>query len=186
MEALQQARSDHTNSRNIPKSPFHFVYVSGEGATHTPGPFTPLFGRVKGEAEIALGQLARASSHPEEQAPPGGGPSLLAVTTVRPAFVDASTHAGIQPYVPAVNAGGILCRGMLTLLGPVVRNTAFLRRDLWSPTEPLGRFLTELAMGEWQQQEGEEGSRPGVEKGPGESRIFGNAAFVRLSGVGTS
>ena len=29
---------------------FKFVYVSGEGATTTPGMFTPLFGRVSGNA----------------------------------------------------------------------------------------------------------------------------------------
>lgn len=182
-EALQQARSDH-NTNNSQKSPaFHFVYVSSEGATHTPGPFTPLFGRVKGETEMALGQLARAfsssspSHHPPEEACP---PSFHAVT-VRPGFVDGSAHAAIQPYVPAV---GALRRGMVTLLGPVVRTRAFPAS--WSPTEPLGRFLTEVALGKWQQDENGDDDGSGVEEGPGESRIFGNAAFVRLSGLGKS
>lgn len=129
---------------------------------------TPLFGRVKGEAELALGQLRL--THPQ----------TLQAVTVRPAFVDCSAHEAIKPYVPAVSA---LRTGMLALLGPVVRTAL---QGSWSPTEPLGRFLTDAAMGRWEGPEvdGPGVDGPGVQKGPGEYRVFGNAGFVRLAGVG--
>ena len=43
-----------------PERPFNFVYVSGEGSTLTPGRFTPIFGRVKGETEKALAEMRSA------------------------------------------------------------------------------------------------------------------------------
>ncbi|KAI4233816.1 MAG: hypothetical protein LQ349_004167 [Xanthoria aureola] len=58
---------------------FNFVYISGEGATRTPGRFTQLFARVKGEAETAL--LALRSEYPG-----------LRIWNVRPAFIDESQN----------------------------------------------------------------------------------------------
>ena len=45
----------------LPESgvPFKFVYVSGEGATTSPGIFTPHFGLVKGRVETALFVLSK-------------------------------------------------------------------------------------------------------------------------------
>ncbi|KAM0554945.1 hypothetical protein ACHAPJ_006681 [Fusarium lateritium] len=45
--------------------PFRFVYVSGLGATTTPGFFTSFFGRIKGEAELALAELSTPRFHIE-------------------------------------------------------------------------------------------------------------------------
>lgn len=106
-ETLQQARSapaknkddddddDNHKPNNNATKPFHFVYVSGEGANDHPGRFTPLFGRVKGEAERALGEFA-AQAQAQQQPPADKSFHALAV---RPAFVDPSAHAAIQPYL---------------------------------------------------------------------------------------
>jgi hypothetical protein len=111
---------------------FNFVLVSGAGATFTPTRTTPLFGRVKGETELALAALRAAS------------PSFL-TSTVRPAYVDCSAHEAIRDkYVPKKS---VLMAATETVLGPIVRN-AF--KNNHSPTEPLGRFLTDMAMGKWE------------------------------------
>ncbi len=57
------------------KERFNFVYVSGEGATLNPGYLTPLFGKVKGQAEMALAKL-------------GEELETLSVYSVRPAVVE--------------------------------------------------------------------------------------------------
>lgn len=108
--------------------PFRFVYVSGEGATQTPGRFAAIFARTKGETERALADLAAEL------------PTLRA-DSVRPAFVDASAHAAIGPYVPDP---GALYRMGNVAIGPVIR-AGF--KGMHSPTEALGSFLTQMAMG---------------------------------------
>lgn len=164
--------SEQQKPNNNATKPFHFVYVSGEGATHHPGLLTPLFGRVKGEAERALGEFSASSQQ------------HFHALAVRPAFVDPSAHAAIQPYL-----AGLLPwwrRAALALLGRLAGAGALVPAARHSPTEPLGRFLTGLAMGqEWQQQQqGDSVQVLGVEKGPGGSVIFPNAAFAQLAGVG--
>src|SRR5436309_10924162 len=62
-----------------PSDNFKFVYVSGEGATTTPGMFTPLFGRVKGDTEAALLDLGKKMP-------------TLKVFSLRPGAVDRSSH----------------------------------------------------------------------------------------------
>ncbi|TQV94146.1 nucleoside-diphosphate-sugar epimerase [Cordyceps javanica] len=109
--------------------PFRFVYVSGEGATQTPGRFSALFARVKGETEQGLADLAAASR------------GALRVDSVRPGFVDASQHDAIRPYIPDP---GLLYRAGIAVLGPVMRAAM---PGTHSPTPLLGRFLTEMAMG---------------------------------------
>ncbi|KUI59823.1 hypothetical protein VP1G_07082 [Cytospora mali] len=110
------------------EQPFNFVYVSGGGATTEPGKFSRIFARVKGEVEAALAEMRRAD------------PSFHAVS-VRPLAVDASAHAAIKPYIPTPP---LLLRVLMPVLGPPVR-TFFT--GMHSPTEHLGRVLTELAMG---------------------------------------
>ncbi|SPQ23959.1 023d9a39-8c5c-4d84-8c8b-1309eb1baa0f [Thermothielavioides terrestris] len=105
--------------------PFHFVYVSGEGATFTPGRLTPFFGRIKGEAELALAKMQESD------------PSSLRATTVRPGGVDWTGHDELKPYLPEMGAAKNL---LAAILLPVMRYSATSRL---SPTEPLGRFLTE-------------------------------------------
>lgn len=141
--------------------PFNFVYVSGEGSTLEPGRFTPIFGRVKGETEKALAEMRKAN------------PSFHA-SSIRPAFVDAAQHDAIKPYIPAL---GPARNVMLAVLGPPIRGFV---KGSWSPTLPLGRFMTEMAMGRW---DGEiKAGGPSIEK-IGEFPILGNSAFRRLAGL---
>ncbi|KAJ0115616.1 nucleoside-diphosphate-sugar epimerase [Diaporthe amygdali] len=143
------------------EQPFNFVFVSGEGTTHNPGRFTPIFGRVKGETEKALAEMRKAN------------PSFHA-SSIRPAFVDAAHHDAIKPYIPAQ---GLARDAMLAVLGPPVR--AFLKGS-WSPTLPMGRFMTEMAMGKFDTQMRAGG--PAIEK-IGEFPVLGNSAFRRLAGL---
>ena len=108
------------------KQPFRFIYVSGEGATQTPGRFSAIFARVKGQTESALADLTS---------------DRLQADSVRPAFVDAAAHTAIKPYIPDP---GVLYRSGMVFLGPVIR-TGF--KSMHSPTEALGTFLTKMAMG---------------------------------------
>ncbi|KAJ5123115.1 hypothetical protein N7448_009212 [Penicillium atrosanguineum] len=108
--------------------PFRFIYVSGEGATQDPGRFSPIFARVKGETEKLLGELS-------EQNP------RIRVDSMRPGFVDFAAHDSIKSYIPQP---GISQRILLSIAGPPVR--AFYKQAQ-SPTEHLGGFLTEMAMG---------------------------------------
>ncbi|ROW15271.1 hypothetical protein VPNG_03087 [Cytospora leucostoma] len=142
-----------------PTQPFNFVYVSGEGATHEPGRFTPIFGRVKGETEIALSEMRKAN------------PNFHA-STIRPAFVDFANHDAIKEYVPRL---GALRYGLLTVLGPGIR--CFVKGS-WSPTEHMGKFMVEMAMGKWDSKF----AGPGVEK-LGDFPIVNNTAFRRLAGL---
>ncbi|KAH8203731.1 hypothetical protein TruAng_002144 [Truncatella angustata] len=115
------------------EQPFNFVYVSGSGATTEPGRFSAIFARVKGETELALAELRRQY------------PNLHA-SSVRPAYVDASAHAAIQSYLPNK---ALALRLLEPLLGPPVR-LGF--KSFHSPTEPIGRVMTEIALGRHQDQ----------------------------------
>ncbi|KAM5344712.1 hypothetical protein ACJ41O_010574 [Fusarium nematophilum] len=139
--------------------PFRFVYVSGGGATTTPGLFTPFYGRVKGEAEVALSELRTAD---------------FSVDSVRPAGVDPSNHAAIKPYIPDP---GFAYHLMGAFLGPLMRTV--LGR-LHSPTEHLGPFLVGMALGDYDEQLEAGGS--GILNVNG-SRILDNWAFRRLYGL---
>ncbi|KAL6365320.1 hypothetical protein LRP88_01307 [Fusarium phalaenopsidis] len=141
------------------EEPFRFVYVSGEGATQSPGRFSPIFARVKGETETALGEMSTKISS-------------LQADSVRPAFVDAAAHEAIQKYIPDP---GAMYRGMITVLGPPMR--AFYKSG-HSPTPILGDFLTKMAMGKVD----------GKIEGPGAFRLGGswiveNVGFRRVMGL---
>ncbi|KAK8042883.1 nucleoside-diphosphate-sugar epimerase, partial [Apiospora phragmitis] len=138
--------------------PFHFVYVSGAGATTDPGRFTSLFGRVKGETELALAALMRKPC------------DRLRAMSVRPAGVDGGAHAAIRPYLPTPP---LALRLMVPVLMPAIRSLA---PGFHSPTEPLGRFLVELAMGRHAEQLRVEGN--GVQR-VGEFPILENSVFRR-------
>ncbi|KAF3024804.1 hypothetical protein E8E14_009092 [Neopestalotiopsis sp. 37M] len=113
--------------------PFNFVFVSGNGATTEPGRLTPIFGRVKGQTEVALAELRKAN------------PALHALSA-RPAYVDGHGHAAIQPYLPL---RPLSLRLLDPILGPPIRWGV---KGFHSPTEPLGRVLAELAIGKHQDQ----------------------------------
>ncbi|KAJ5551610.1 hypothetical protein N7535_000445 [Penicillium sp. DV-2018c] len=114
--------------------PFRFIHVSGEGATQDPGRFSALFARVKGETEALLGTLSEQNPN-------------IRIDSVRPAFVDPATHDAIKPYIPA--RSGISEKLVTGVLGPPIR--AFVG-SMHSPTEHLGSFLTNMAMGRYEAQ----------------------------------
>jgi uncharacterized protein YbjT (DUF2867 family) len=139
--------------------PFRFIYVSGEGATQDPGRFSAIFARTKGETEQALANLTAEL------------PTLRA-DSVRPAFVDASNHEAIKNYIPDP---GMLYKIGMYPLGPVIRNGY---KVMHSPTEVLGNFLTQMAMGTV------DGNLEG--KGAftlGQSWVIENAGFRRIMGL---
>lgn len=92
--------------------------------------------------------------------------------SVRPADVDASAHEEIQSYIPKAP---LPHRLMSFALRPAVR---FLMPWMISPTEPLGRFMTELAMGRHAEELVVEGN--GVQK-IGDFPILENWAFRRIA-----
>lgn len=97
---------------------------------------------------------------------------LFHASTLRPAFVDAAAHDAIKDYIPRPHmmyaAGGVL-------LGPAIRVGM---KGFWSRTEPLGKFLTGMAM----QKLGGDMEGPGIEK-LGKFPVIENVAFRRLMGL---
>ncbi|KKK20321.1 hypothetical protein P175DRAFT_0502613 [Aspergillus ochraceoroseus IBT 24754] len=141
---------------------FNFVYVSGEGATQSPGPFTPFFGRVKGECESAL--FALAAQHPS-----------LKPYSVRPAYVDpAHDPLVLQAVMQRPDQQSFTKKSLHAVLGPVMR--AVMANSV-SPTQDLGRFLTDLARGNGTPLTGR---GEGV---TGDGRIINNVAFRREVGI---
>lgn len=141
-----------------PPKPFKFVYVSGEGATTTPGIFTAHFGLIKGRAEAALLALSKEK-----------GFSNLKPYSLRPGGVDATYHPEIHNWIPEK-------KGMLkvvdTVLMPAIRVAG---KGMISPTKDLARVLTDLASGDGEPLEGR-----GVD---GEGRTISNMGMRRLAGI---
>lgn len=142
---------------NSPK-PFRFVYVSGEGATTTPGMFTAHFGLIKGRTEAALLALSKDPAYPN-----------FKPYSLRPGGVDKSAHEEIKEFVPEKNA---LMKATEMLLMPVFRATL---TSMVSPTKDLARVLTDLAVGD-----GEALSGKGIS---GEGRTVENVGMRRLAGI---
>lgn len=113
---------------------------------------TPIFGRVKGETELALAEMRKANP-------------LFRASTIRPSFIDRAAHDEIKPYLPEQAA-------YLRVFGPVVRTAM---KSSWSPTRPLGEFLTQVAMGRLDAQL----QGPGVDK-VGDFPVVENFAFRRI------
>ncbi|KND89659.1 hypothetical protein TOPH_05653 [Tolypocladium ophioglossoides CBS 100239] len=156
--ALAAARSFAALSPSEAR-PFRFVYVSGSGATQTPGRFSLIFARVKGEAEQALADLTAEL------------PTLRA-DTVRPSYVDSLSHETIKPYI---HGPGMLYNVSAATIGPALR-AAFKR--MYSPTEALGDFLTQMAMGK---VDGKLEGRGAFRLGP--SWVVENVGFRRIMGL---
>ncbi|KAH6612761.1 hypothetical protein C7974DRAFT_84914 [Boeremia exigua] len=135
-----------------PDSPFTFVYVSGEGATQSPGMFTPIFGRVKGETETALLNFRKQN------------PNFKSFS-VRPGGVDWTSHPEIQPFIPQRPIW------LTTLIKPM----NLLYKSMMTPTQPMGRVFTELAMSRGEPLEGS-----GVAL---EGTLLTNIGIRRLSGL---
>lgn len=150
-EAFQTLGSD--------KKPFNFVYVSGNGTTHTPGRSTPIFGRVKGETELELAAMRKAN------------PSFHA-SSIRPSFIDSGGHEAIKPYLAPP---GLIKSVLVPPFAVLARRYI---RSRWSPTEPLGKFMTEMAMGRWDSRLEDED----VVK-VGQFPIVENVMFHKLAGL---
>ncbi|KAH8892707.1 hypothetical protein GQ53DRAFT_718314 [Thozetella sp. PMI_491] len=158
--ALAAAEAFSSTLAKESETPFNFVYVAGGGTTTKPGLTTMFQGRIKGEAEIGLSELRKAN------------PSFQACS-VRPFAVDMSTHLAIKPYVgprPWVHrAGDVLFSG-------IIRSHV---KDYWAPTQQLGEFLTELAMGKHQEQ----ARQPDLgNETLGDFIIWSNAALRKIKG----
>ncbi|KAH7401739.1 hypothetical protein DE146DRAFT_610212 [Phaeosphaeria sp. MPI-PUGE-AT-0046c] len=135
-----------------PESPFTFVYVSGEGATQTPGMFTPLYARVKGQIESALFNLAKQKSS-------------LKIYNIRPAGVDWTNHPEIHPFIPKQDLyKRLMIPGFQMLYKPIL-----------TPTKPMGKIMTELAMSKGEALQGS-----GIEM---EGTLISNAAIRRMAGL---
>ncbi|KAF2792639.1 hypothetical protein K505DRAFT_375914 [Melanomma pulvis-pyrius CBS 109.77] len=135
-----------------PEKPFTFVYVSGEGATQTPSMFTPTYGRVKGEIEASLFEFHKANPN-------------FNVYNVRPAGVDWRHHPEIHPFIPQQ---AMYKRTLLPLIDAVYK-------PMMSPTGPLGKVLTELAMSKGAPLEGKDIYMDG--------HLVSNVAFRRMAGL---
>jgi hypothetical protein len=94
---------------------------------------------------------------------------------VGPGYVDARDHAAIHAHV---SDQGMLYDSVRTVLGLPIRLAI---GSLYAPTEPLGKFLAEMAMGKFDAQLDEGGSD--IVTIHGGLRIVKNAGFQRLSGL---
>ncbi|PKS05453.1 hypothetical protein jhhlp_008829 [Lomentospora prolificans] len=147
-EAFQKIPNDSSE-------PFRFVFVSGKGTTHNPGRFTSTFAHVKGETELLLAGMRKSNP-------------LFQADSVRPAFIDSKTHEAIKPYIPKLSPA---FNAFLFTTGPVMRNF----NSIWSPTEQLGQFLTQMAMGKFDSKL----TGPGIDK-VGNFSVIENSAIHRL------
>ena len=98
---------------------------------------------------------------------------LFRATSVRPGFVDWFDHEAVKRYIPS--------RGVMkgVMEGTFWGLTRAGYKGVWSPTEPLGRFLAEVAMGGF---EGRLGGK-GVGRLEGGMEVLENGAFRRLAGL---
>ncbi|KAK7956405.1 uncharacterized protein PG986_005627 [Apiospora aurea] len=100
---------------------------TGGDTTTKPGLLTAFQARIKGETELSLGAICR-SSH-------------LQGYSVRIFYPDMAGHDAIKPYIaprPLVHSVAE------AVLGAPIRHFA---KNLWAPTDKLGEFLVEVAMG---------------------------------------
>lgn len=128
----------------------------GEGATTGPGILTPMFGKVKGEAEQALLELSKST------------PSLKPYS-LRPGGVDPTYHPEIQPFIPS--NGSFMKTAQAALLS-VLRAVG---RNMVSPTKELGQVLVDLAISDGKPLQGK-----GI---LGEGRTISNVGMRRLAGL---
>lgn len=141
-------------------NPFTFIYVSGEGATTTPGIMTPHWAGIKGRTESELLALSKTPEY-----------SNLRPISLRPGGVDPKEHKEIHEFVPKHTG---MMKAMEIALLPAVRA---LLPKMMSPTRELGSVLTELALGEGKAfPVGDEGVI-------GEGRTLNNVAQRRLAGL---
>ena len=134
-----------------PDSPFTFVFVSGEGATQTPSMLTSLYGRVKGQVEQALFDFGKANPN-------------FKPYNVRPGVVDWRDHPEIHAFTPSLPAY------RKVLMGPVS-----VWKNMMTPTRPMGKVFTELALSQGAPLEGSDVQMGGT--------LLPNVAIRRLAGI---
>lgn len=114
--------------------------------------FTPIFGRVKGQFESALFEFGKQTPN-------------FKVYNVRPGGVDWTSHPEIHPFMPKQD----LYKKML------IPSLNVVWQGLMTPTQPMGRIFTELAMSKGEPLEGS-----GIEM---EGRLLRNSAIRRMAGL---
>jgi len=129
----------------------------GEGATTDPGILTPMFGKVKGEAEQALLELSKTTLS-------------FKPYSLRPGGVDPTHHPEIQPFIPS--NGSFMAKTAQAVLMPVLRAVS---RNMISPTKELGQVLVDLAISDGKPLQGQ-----GI---LGEGRTISNVGMRRLAGL---
>lgn len=137
-----------------------FVFVSGDGATAHPGPFTPFFVRIKGETEVALLALNGSAQCPD-----------LRVYSARPGGVDGRDDPAVMEATKTKTRTGI--RKFQPYLMPVFQA---LLPNMVIPTRKLAMVLTDLAL-----RDGDS-----LPDGPGianEGRTIANLALRKMAGL---
>jgi len=134
--SLREPQGDLTESNAEVAKKFKFIYVSGEGATLHPRPWTPIFGRIKGETERALLDASKTAQYSP----------LLSVYSVRPAAVDGKNQPWIWDQVLSTKRTALQRFYLPTLMAPI--RWGWFGHSLHSPTEELGRVLVEMAVSE--------------------------------------
>jgi hypothetical protein len=114
--------------------------------------FTPLYGRVKGQTEAALLSFRKQN------------PNFKAIS-VRPGGVDWTAHPEIHPFIP--NQPG--------WKSAMIRPMNLVYKNMMTPTQPMGKVFTELAM-----SKGELLNETGVEM---DGALLTNIGIRRLSGL---
>lgn len=147
-------------SQTTSPDPINFIYVSGEGATTTPGMLTPHWASIKGKTESALLEMSKSKEYEN-----------LRPISLRPGGVDEKEHTEIHEFVPEKKGLAKMAEGVLL---PPLR---VLMPRMMSPTRELGKVLTELALGEGK-------AFPEKDEGvSGEGRTLNNVAQRRLAGL---
>ncbi|KAL8916961.1 MAG: hypothetical protein Q9172_006027 [Xanthocarpia lactea] len=142
---------------------FNFVYISGDGATRNPSKCTPLFGCVKGEAEVSL--LALRSDNPG-----------LRVWNVRPAYIDETQN-------PLRDGSDIVLKKVMDRAVPLLRT-------VWpsgvTPTGPLAGLLESCALDTSSKEDVKariQGTGVTIEEGGTLGVLLANTGIRRLAGL---
>jgi len=114
---------------------------------------TAQYGRVKGRVEQALFDFGKANPN-------------FKVYNVRPGVVDWRHHPEIHPFAPV----GSLPAYRKVLLGPIG-----MWKNMMTPTKPMGKIFTELALSQGKPLDGNDIQMEG--------RLLPNVAIRRLAGI---
>jgi len=149
--AVEAAKAFSSLTDGNPES-FSFVYLSGQGAAWRPGFLTQMFGKVKGEAELALSKL------------PGEGYPALRVHSVRPAFIHPSNPKPDLPFAMRAMAGTV--------------NAGIAPRSLYIKSADLGDAMIKIALPQGEQELATVGRKGGQD----ESGVWSNQELWKLVG----